>query len=417
MDCSRGRLLWLAVTLGAALLGACRKTPAPEPPVAVAPREEPAETEGADAGTAVAGAPDTTDINYWREQVRKVAGHNAPDAGADAVAPPREARAATERADAGGNPELRLGTSAVCEKRVPNAMRQFNEGAVVAAEVELRVVLKDDPGCAAAHLLMGQILSQRGDLKAALAELEEAERLAPGLRGLDALIAKLKKEMGLALAQEDSAHFVVSFDGQADKEAEKKAVESLEEARRVVGKAFDYFPSDAVPVILYPGKTFREAQGQATWSVGIFDGKIRLPASGAEHQPDEFRSTLYHEYTHALVYRMASGQRVPAWLNEGVAMYAETLAPGSRGRVRVARGGAWVPLTRLHNSFTGLDERSAQVAYAEAQLAVAELVQSYRLYRIRELLERLGQGRSFESAFEDTYLVSYETFAKHPPGR
>jgi tetratricopeptide (TPR) repeat protein len=356
---------------------------------------------------AAAPAPSTTDLDYWRAKVRQVAEAEArPDAGSGAQA------VLAGSADKLVNRSRPRGVDMACDADAEVAWRHFSESVVATAEAEARALLRRSPDCAPGHVVLGRIYYQRGDFKAALAEWEAARKLAPmQFQGLDALIAQAKKEMGVEgeLGRKESSHFQVSFDGRDDQEVARKAVEILEEARGVVGRALDYFPQDAVPVILYPRETFRDTVGPPAWADGLYDGKIRLASAGALSRPDRFKAVLFHEYTHAVVHRLAAGSRVPTWVNEGLAQYAESLAGARPSQVRLTR---YIPLPSLHGSFTGMDERTAEVAYEESRLAVAELISRHRAYRVKELLERLGKGRSFETAFEDTYVFSYESYVK-----
>jgi len=401
----------------AATVAACRKSQPPPPVEEASPT--PRAPEAASGSSALATAPDPTDLNYWRERVRQVSERQAKDGAAPSPATPAT-QTVEPTPSVSPRSEARFGIRKGCEEKAKAAWQHFNEGAVASAEAELRALLANAPDCVPAQVMLGQLFYQRGELAEAIHQWESIQGLSPSSQqSVAALIAKVKRELGVeaGMGQRESAHFLVSFDGREDRDAARRTVEVLEEARSSVGRMLDFYPSDVVPVILYPGEKFREADGRPAWADGLYDGKIRLASANAAQRVERFKALLFHEYTHALVHRLSSGKPVPAWLNEGLAQHSETRVPGARTRVVAAQADTWVPLTALTDSFSKLDERRAELAYTEARVAVESLVQRYRVYRIKELLEQLGQGKRFEAAFEDTFLLPYERFARDPSGR
>ncbi|HSP77649.1 MAG TPA: tetratricopeptide repeat protein, partial [Myxococcaceae bacterium] len=127
--------------------------------------------------------------------------------------------------------------------------------------------------------------------------------------------------------------FVVKyFNNQRDfgqrAEYEGRVVAALEEAyahtRTVLGEARE----SPVDVVLYTREEFRthHGAGLARAVAGLYsDGAIRI--NDAAELDSGTKATLVHEYVHAVLddLRQASppGQRLPIWLNEGIATYVE----------------------------------------------------------------------------------------------
>lgn len=207
-----------------------------------------------------------------------------------------------------------------------------------------------------------------------------------------------------------SAHFVVTFQG-GDRALARTVSDRLEHIYLAVGRRLYFFPDQAITVVLYPGRRFREATASPAWVGGLFDGAIRLSAERLRQDPAEREAGLRHEYVHALVHRL-SGGHVPAWLSEGLALVLEKgeaddrRGLGTDGR----RRGDPAPLHRLKDGFLGLSRRAAQEAYAESEAATQLLIRRYGMGRIRDLLASLAEEPDFALAFESMLHDRYGSF-------
>lgn len=63
-----------------------------------------------------------------------------------------------------------------------------------------------------------------------------------------------------------------------------------------------------------------------SWSGGIF-----RPSNGTAYFYGRPSPTMYHEFTHQVLHVMTGGNRSPAWLTEGIAMFTDTVTFGIRG--------------------------------------------------------------------------------------
>lgn len=171
-----------------------------------------------------------------------------------------------------------------------------------------------------AYLVLGELAFQANDLGVAMDTWERGLRLNPDDPVLTGRLEQARVELAKVggLERLSSEHFVVSFDGRADVPAARSTLDIMEAAYRQVGTLFQQFPDGPIPLVLYPNNSFAD-QGHASWSAGVYDGKIRLPAEGAAAQTLAFKGTLFHEYAHALFHRSTRGAGGPAWLNEGFA--------------------------------------------------------------------------------------------------
>jgi hypothetical protein len=81
---------------------------------------------------------------------------------------------------------------------------------------------------------------------------------------------------------------------------------------------------------------------------------------------------LTHELTHAMLKSVAP-RNLPAWLNEGLAMYCEGRDSALSGR-HLAKARLFVPLAALRTSFARLNAAEAVIAYEESAFATGALL-------------------------------------------
>ncbi len=294
-----------------------------------------------------------------------------------------------------------LGYAQLRQKRPADAKRSLEEA------VRLR------PDDAQAHLLLGHARYDTGDTAGALAALTAGRAAGADDARYRALVARLEREVKAEAGYRtaESAHFAVSFEGGGTSEQAGYLVSLLlEDAYHAVGRRLEYYPTEAVHAVLYPRETFRDVTRSPDWAGAVFDGKIRLPIGGLTDRTEALQRTVAHEYTHALVYRLAGG-RAPVWLNEGLAQLSEGAASqGARERFRayVREGGRVAGLRQLEGSFTGLGAAEAELAYLHALAATDFLVTRYGQTATRRILDRLGMGMPLSTAVEDALYVSYD---------
>jgi hypothetical protein len=107
--------------------------------------------------------------------------------------------------------------------------------------------------------------------------------------------------------------------------------------------------------------------------------------------------------------------RCPTWLNEGLAQYFEGREIDSRQKEalkRIAQSGKLPSLSNLEGSFTGLDGNQAVFAYLYGLSSVRYMIDSFGLYRVKNLLDELGAGADTGKAISGGIMVSYEEFQR-----
>lgn len=204
------------------------------------------------------------------------------------------------------------------------------------------------------------------------------------------------------------AHFNVRYEGAADEAAARRIVELLEQAYWDVGRTLGLYPSDKTTVILYTRQEFSAVTGSPDWAGAIYDGRIRIPAAGADRHVEDLRRTLVHEYVHAVVASVA-GARAPAWLNEGLATALEPDGLTWTAHVLAATDRR-LPLESLNASFGHLGTADVPLAYAQSAHAVKRLLDLRGAPALTTLLQALRGGLAFDAAFQQHLYMRTEDF-------
>lgn len=191
----------------------------------------------------------------------------------------------------------------------------------------------------------------------------------------------------------------------------------LEEARRAVAQQLGVQRPARFDVYLAPDEqAFRSLLGDAFphWGVGAaFPGRrtvVLMPFRGDHTQT---LRTARHEVAHILLHDALrnSGQRVPTWFDEGVAMWA---AGEWRTRDRLD-----VFLTVLSDGLVALDDLDrvlafpqarADLGYTQSQMAVLFILELGGPDAVAKVVENLRAGRSFAAALQQVTGLSLEAF-------
>ena len=122
---------------------------------------------------------------------------------------------------------------------------------------------------------------------------------------------------------------------------------------------------------------------------------------------------LVHELTHLMVHEAIGGigttgaGRVPAWLNEGIAMYFEPNGGGNEADVRRAyRSGDLMPIRQMR-AVPGRPE-DVHLFYSQSNSIVRFMGAAFGEDRLSKLFAELADGKSIESALDSAYGLTIE---------
>ena len=230
-----------------------------------------------------------------------------------------------------------------------------------------------------------------GELDAAVAHLERAIEVGHDRRDVQALRDLLERwrreaDVGRDHWTDSSLYFELSYDAERA-DILSAAQEVLDHLERCYGDLRDWFGVDPVieegrprlRVVLYGPGEFDRVTGLGDWAGGVFDGVVRVSVSDLQRERSSWERTLRHELVHAFVHEVG-GNRVPGWLNEGLAQWLEASSGADRAR-RVERARQRMgtqppfPFSRLQGSLaTWSDTDAIRRAYAQSLLLVHAIV-------------------------------------------
>lgn len=290
------------------------------------------------------------------------------------------------------------------------------------AENYLTSAVRYDPDNVPALFLAGDIkyLSQRMDEAKAL--WEKVLKLNPDFAHADELkksLAQLEKER--TVEKEYRSGGMDQFDIRYSKEGAKLSYSVryyLQEAYRLLGQDFNYRPKRRITVLIYEKEDFEQI-GEGLWvkgTGGVYDGKIRLPFIGADFTTDQIRGIIYHEYTHLLVNDI-SKRKAPRWLDEGLAEYeAARYIKKEKSVLKTAVNlNSLIPLKELDTVLGDLNNEDAArryLAYQEAYTLTNYLMKRYNKYKIREVLEEIGNGESLDKVMKNKLNITVDEFER-----
>lgn len=272
------------------------------------------------------------------------------------------------------------------------------------AITELTRALQLEPRLTPASKLLGQLQYRQGDVDAAASTYERALAYAKTDPELRDRLDVWQKERALhkTLVHRNTGRFSIVFEGRADRALADHALATLDAAYWRISQSLGAYSSSAVTVTLYTEQQFFDITGAPSWSAGQFDGRIRIPASGALRSPESFNRVLTHELTHAVIYGLAP-RHVPTWLHKGLASYFEPRdAATAAARLSRSRIGL-VPFELLEGGFSRLNAQQAALAYTQS-LVMADALMARIGSRMAIVLQALDRGQSLEQSLQSLSL-------------
>jgi hypothetical protein len=167
---------------------------------------------------------------------------------------------------------------------------------------------------------------------------------------------------------------------------------------RDTGLPFDLRPT----VIAAPSRSaFRQLGGRQAFLAFAVPARhlVVLDLSRFDLRPASFQPVLKHEYAHLLLHRHIPMERLPRWLDEGIAQHlSDGLSEYLPGRAQLILGEALAadrvfPLAALSKEFPS-DDTGLQLAYEQSRSVVGYLVERFGDAALRGLVARLAAGQT-----------------------
>lgn len=276
----------------------------------------------------------------------------------------------------------------------------------------LETALRIEPRHIDAAVLLGEAYHSAGRVAEAIALYEMALRQEPARAVIGDRLRAWRAEAALLgrFQASRTGRFVVLCEGPPDERLSRQVLDALERHAARLDAALGVPLPVPVTAVIYTREQFHDVTRVPGWAAAAYDGRIRLPVSGADASPEALDSVVAHELVHALVVHVA-GRGVPMWLNEGL---ATVLSPGGLAEAEgtLARAHATVALSSLGDGFAALPPGLVSLAYAESAVNVARLMGLVGTEGIVALLHDLGRGAAFEVAFARRTGLTFAAFER-----
>jgi hypothetical protein len=146
------------------------------------------------------------------------------------------------------------------------------------------------------------------------------------------------------------------------------------------------------------------ARAVPRWTAGfaVQDKVVIFPSRSPIYPDNTLDDVLRHEVTHALIWRASAGRPIPRWFNEGLAMAAERgwkIRDQTQLFLQLVSGDR-LSLREVDGLFVG-GESDQTRAYLLSGALVQSLLAKHGDTAGGRILEEVGRGASFETAFND----------------
>jgi hypothetical protein len=292
-----------------------------------------------------------------------------------------------------------------------------------AQEIRDQLVVSD-PADPNTLLLAAKTAFHEGDYASALASWQS---LSDGVRAGDPhtpYAATAAAATGLVEAKADGV--VLRHDSGLDTILADEALETLSQARVTYDVLFGGGPDHDIVLDIFPtASRFTAASGlptEAVQTTGVIAlskwSRLLLTSPRALSRGYNWKDTISHEYIH-LVVSWRSSDRVPVWLQEGLAKHLEADWRGGRaGYLSVHQQsllaaalhtGEFVPFEKFKQSMAYLDSgEEAALAFAQVATMVHFLLERGTDAVLVDLMDRIRSGEATEDVVAD--LAGYADF-------
>jgi hypothetical protein len=215
----------------------------------------------------------------------------------------------------------------------------------------------------------------------------------------------------------DTPQLVVVYD-QGLKQTAQQVLAAYPSIKQALESIFQW-PVNFRPslVLINNQKKFRQLAGHELVVAYALPQKnvVVIDYSKMNTSPFTLERIVQHELCHLLLHHHINEDNLPRWLDEGICQWAsdglaDILIDTKRTRLPAAiLSGSYFDLVKLTHRFPH-DKNGLILAYEQSKSVVEFMIRQYGPQGIRNLLDLLRQGVEIESAFENSFAISFENF-------
>lgn len=203
--------------------------------------------------------------------------------------------------------------------------------------------------------------------------------------------------------------------------------EALPKIFDTLTKDFGYVPSEPVRLEIYPSvadftkvSTLSRKDVETSHTIALCKfNRLMIVSPRVLWRGYEWVDTVAHEFVHYLVIKKTANA-IPIWLHEGLAKYFQERWKGvpvpldgktETVLAEMLEQNAFVSFAQMHPSMAKLKtEDDVARAFAEVFYGVSQLVATYGIPKIEQLLALSGSGKSLEEAFRGAFGLDLPQF-------
>ncbi|WP_432405770.1 peptidase MA family metallohydrolase [Wukongibacter sp. M2B1] len=202
----------------------------------------------------------------------------------------------------------------------------------------------------------------------------------------------------------ETEHFIIRHNTD-DLDTLELVERASEEYYDEICKQYDYYPTDKTIVVLYENSEELLENANLAKSkppmgvyyastIQILSPKIWCPEDEDIESIFMNEGPMVHEFTHLIIDDITKGN-YPLWFTEGLALYSEYIYTGYEWGKEIEEEKIYT-IDELTNNFNNLDQ---YVAYTQSFRMVKHMVDTYGFNSVKEILEKLENGYTFDKAF------------------
>jgi len=219
------------------------------------------------------------------------------------------------------------------------------------------------------------------------------------------------RDSGIAppgLAQSETAHFVIHAPSVADAQRYGKYAEQDYENIMSATGLYSFLPQTQYEIVVYgSSRDYLDKTGQPAWS-----GGMTLQNAVAVYDGEQAPRVLAHEMTHLIFNEFMRRQRPDLrWLNEGLAVYTETLSMDDsavrdfRNRSLSAMKSAYMDMAMLSGYVPAQDDAGRLVDnwYMQCESLTRFMIEEGGRFQFSVFLAKIRDGADADTAVNEAW--------------
>jgi tetratricopeptide (TPR) repeat protein len=278
-----------------------------------------------------------------------------------------------------------------------------------AAWQDVKPLLAKEPKNPELQELASEIAFFRGDYEEALTYAKSALELGGEDEGRKGFALLIESTVGVLKSYKryETAHFVISLDEKQDAILIGYLTDTLEKTYQAIAQQYGFQPGEKVRVELFPDtrafyytSTLSARDIEITGAVGLCKfNKLMFLSPRALVHGYRWLDAISHEYMHYMITKLTAN-KAPIWFHEGLAEHEEArwrneppqLSPVHQTLLaRALADGRLISFERMDPGLVKLETpEDVQLAYAEAQSAIAFIIEKRGHNGLREVMRQMA---------------------------